>query len=233
MKHDWSTEELAAQWSLLPTEREFLGNKTGATRLGFAVLLKFFQAGGRFPRHAQEVPERAVEYVARQVGVLAAEWLQYEWQGRSIEYHRAQIRSFLGFREASVEDGEALAAWLSEHVLNQDRQMDRLKATLMERCRSLHIEPPTQDRIDRLVRSAIHQHEERFCEALLTRLPVGTQARLDALLLPSKPFSYEKGQQLGRSLLQETSGRSRPRQSGDRPRVRSPNWNRSVPCSCP
>jgi hypothetical protein len=27
---------------------------------------------------------------------------------------------------------EALAAWLSEHVLNQDRQM--------ERCRSLHIE---------------------------------------------------------------------------------------------
>jgi hypothetical protein len=121
MKHDWSTEELAAQWSLLPTEREFLGNKTGATRLGFAVLLKFFQAGGRFPRHAQEVPERAVEYVARQVGVLAAEWLQYEWQGRSIEYHRAQIRSLLGFREASVEDGEALAAWLSEHLLNQDR----------------------------------------------------------------------------------------------------------------
>jgi hypothetical protein len=53
--------------------------------------------------------------------VLAAEWLQYEWQGRSIEYHRAQIRSLLGFREASVEDGEALAAWLSEHLLNQDR----------------------------------------------------------------------------------------------------------------
>ena len=39
MKHDWSPVELAAQWSLLPTEREFLGNKTGATRLGFAVLL--------------------------------------------------------------------------------------------------------------------------------------------------------------------------------------------------
>jgi hypothetical protein len=81
--------------------------------------------------------------------------------------------------------------------------MDRLKAALMERCRSLHIEPPTQDRIDRLVRPAIHQHEERFCEALLTRLPVGTQARLDALLLPSEHFSYEKGQEPGRSLLQE------------------------------
>jgi hypothetical protein len=32
----------------------------------------------------------------------------------------------LRFRVFVVEDGEALAARLSEHVLNQDRQMDRL-----------------------------------------------------------------------------------------------------------
>jgi hypothetical protein len=63
MKRDWSTEELAAQWSLLPSEKRLLGNKTGATRLGFAVLLKFFQAEGRFPRHAQEIPESIVGYI--------------------------------------------------------------------------------------------------------------------------------------------------------------------------
>ena len=89
MKHDWSTEELAAQWSLLPTEKEFLGNKTGATRLGFAVLLKFFQAEGRCPRHAQEVPESVVAYISRQVGVEPTEWFNYKWRGRTIEYHRA------------------------------------------------------------------------------------------------------------------------------------------------
>jgi hypothetical protein len=65
MKHDWSTEELAAQWNLLPTE--------------------------------------------------TTEWLHYEWRGRTIEYHRAQIRARLGLRQATVEDGEALAVWLEDY----------------------------------------------------------------------------------------------------------------------
>jgi hypothetical protein len=43
MKRDSSADELVAQWTLLPNELALLGNKTGATRLGFAVLLKFFQ----------------------------------------------------------------------------------------------------------------------------------------------------------------------------------------------
>ena len=112
----------------------------------------------------------AVEYLSRQIGVPTAEWRQYDWDSRAAKYHRTQIRAQLGFREATVEDGEALAVWLDEHVLHQDRQMERLRDSLLERCRTLHIEPPTLDRLDRLIRSAIHQHEERFCSALLVRL---------------------------------------------------------------
>ncbi|GAA3466566.1 hypothetical protein [Nonomuraea roseola] len=40
---------------------ELVGNKTGATRLGFGLLLKFFEKEGRFPRHAGEVPRAAVD----------------------------------------------------------------------------------------------------------------------------------------------------------------------------
>ena len=58
MKREWAAEELAEHWTLLPDERELLANKTGVTRLGFAVLLKFFQAESRFPRASQEVPWR-------------------------------------------------------------------------------------------------------------------------------------------------------------------------------
>ena len=50
MKRDWHADELAEHWTLLPGERPLLANKTGATRLGFAVLLKFFQYEGCFPR---------------------------------------------------------------------------------------------------------------------------------------------------------------------------------------
>ena len=202
MKREWPAEELADQWTLLASERGLLANKSGATRLGFAVLLKFFQTEGRFP-HSQEISGAAVEYLARQIGVPAAEWIQYDWDSRAAKYHRTQIRDQLGFREATVEDGDALALWLDEHVLHQDRQMERLRDSLLERCRALRIEPPTQDRLDRLIRSAIHQHEERFCNALLARLPAETQAQLNALLLPAESFHETVGREPGRAFLQE------------------------------
>jgi hypothetical protein len=51
--------------------------------------------------------------VARQVRVEPAEFGLYEWPGRTIEYHRAQIRSHLGFRERAVVDAEQLTQWLA------------------------------------------------------------------------------------------------------------------------
>jgi hypothetical protein len=42
-------------------------NKTGTTRLGFALMLKFFELEARFPRHADEITSAAVDYVSSQV----------------------------------------------------------------------------------------------------------------------------------------------------------------------
>lgn len=57
-------------------------NKSGATRSGSALLLKFFEAEARFPESAREVPSVPVEYVAQQVQVLAGAWAEYDWQAR-------------------------------------------------------------------------------------------------------------------------------------------------------
>ncbi len=38
MKRNWSPEELVEHWTLLPNELDLLANKTGPTRLGFAIL---------------------------------------------------------------------------------------------------------------------------------------------------------------------------------------------------
>ncbi len=90
MERELSAEQLAEQWTLDATDWEWLANKSGATRLGFAALLKFFAAVGRFPRERDEVTAAAVEFVAGQVRVPAAAWLEYRWEGRTFEYHRAQ-----------------------------------------------------------------------------------------------------------------------------------------------
>lgn len=49
MRHDWDPEDLIAYWTLLDSDWQLVVNKTGATRLGFLALLKFFEIGGRFP----------------------------------------------------------------------------------------------------------------------------------------------------------------------------------------
>lgn len=69
MKRCWNAEELAEHWTLSAEEFSLLANKTGSTRLGFALLLRYFQIEGRFPLYRQEIPDTAVAHVAKQVGV--------------------------------------------------------------------------------------------------------------------------------------------------------------------
>src|SRR5271155_598143 len=179
---DQAGEDTDDRWTLRASDRALLGNKIGTTRLGFAVLLKVFQTEGRFPRRPEGVPVAAVEAIARQIGAPAAAWRSYDWRSRAVAYHRAQIRDALGFREATQDDAEALSRWLESQVSALEHRSDRLLVAARERCRSLCIEPPSPDRLDRLVRSVVHRHEEALCAALLTRLPAETAAGLDALL---------------------------------------------------
>ena len=47
MKRHWDEQELAEHWSLTHDEFELLRNRTERSRIGFAVLLKFFQVSER------------------------------------------------------------------------------------------------------------------------------------------------------------------------------------------
>ncbi|MGY4765284.1 DUF4158 domain-containing protein [Kribbella sp. CWNU-51] len=106
-------DELVEQWTLLDDEQGLVFGKGDAGKLGFVLLLKFYVRHGRFPRGRGELPDDAVRFVADQVKVPASEIGLYEWTGRTIERHRAQIRRHLGFRECSVEDADKLAGWLA------------------------------------------------------------------------------------------------------------------------
>jgi hypothetical protein len=59
-------DELVEHWTLLDDEQELIAGKRGPTRLGFALLLKFYTRAGRFPRGRGELPNDAVAFVARQ-----------------------------------------------------------------------------------------------------------------------------------------------------------------------
>jgi hypothetical protein len=182
MKTNWTTEDLVASWLVLPEDQKLIGKKQGATRLGFTLMLKFFQLRGRFPSGPYEIPSEAVQFVAQQVGIDPGVWKDYPWQGRSWERHRAFIRKHLGFREATIPDAETLQAWLIAEVLDVESRIDRLKETVLERCRKLLIEPPADEQIRRLIISALQEHENCFCKNNLQSLGLSVLKRLDALI---------------------------------------------------
>ena len=105
-----------------------------------AALLKFFEYEGRFPRNRGELPQSAIEFLAQQVHVPADAWSEYRWEGRTFEYHRAQIRTALGFREGTAEDIEAMRQWMLIHLLAHERNVDRLKDAVAARCGEVRVE---------------------------------------------------------------------------------------------
>lgn len=171
-------------WTLTPADRPLIAAKSRANRLSFAVLLLFFRVHGRFPRAPEEIEPDAIANAERQLGNGLAPGKFPKISGRTGERHRAEIRTLLGFREATVADGKALTEWLRDHVVADSRDIDQLTNALEHHCRTLRMEPPGPDRIERIVRAALHAHDERFCAEIHGRLPPATQTRLDALLSP-------------------------------------------------
>lgn len=74
MPQEYAGEDLIVDWTLLPTEEAVVDNKRGPARLGFAVLLTFFQREGRFPQRPQDVSPAVVAHWAAQVGIPPEQW---------------------------------------------------------------------------------------------------------------------------------------------------------------
>jgi TnpA family transposase len=174
--------DLVEHWTLVGDERDLVAAKHSDTQLGFALLLKFYGRFGRFPRGRSELHDDAVEFVARQLGVSAGAVGFYEWSGRTIKRHRAEIRAYLGFRECTVADAEDLALWLAGGYAQEERRYELARDALLAEFRSRSIEPPTPDRVERIVRSGLHQAEKILTGRVAGRLPPEVRARLLALV---------------------------------------------------
>ncbi|MGW7260688.1 Tn3 family transposase [Streptomyces sp. NPDC054834] len=182
MRQEWPPEELLASWTPVDSDWKLVANKTGATRLGFCLLLKFFELEGRFPDLLEETPQAAVEYIAGLVKVPAADFAKYSLTGRTAEYHRAQVREALGFRPATLVDEEHLTAWLTAEVCPVELMVDRQREALLVECRARKIEPPGRTRIEKVLVAARGRWEKAFCTRTIERLGDAGTARLLALV---------------------------------------------------
>ena len=171
MSQRWDVDELVRQFTLLPEEINFIGINSTHNQLGKAVLLKWFQYEKRFPESKAKVSKEIIEYVGKQLSIEADSFKDYQWDGRTIKEHRRQIREWLGFHPATVDDQKRLSEWLEEEVLPEEHRREHLAQRAYQRLSESQIEPPTEGRMARLVRSALYQYEQSFFENTAAHLP--------------------------------------------------------------
>ncbi|MEU0820214.1 DUF4158 domain-containing protein [Streptomyces mirabilis] len=180
MRREWSSEDVVACWTPVGSDWDLVANKSGPTRLGFVLMLKFFELEGRFPPFVEEFPQAAVDYVADVVKVPTEDLAKYDLSSRSAKGHRTQIRAALGFRPATRADEERLTAWLADEVCPVELVEDRLREALFVQCRSDRIEPP--GRVERIVTAARARSDRAFCAQTGVRLGEVCAGRLLALV---------------------------------------------------
>lgn len=182
MKRNWELDELIEHFTLTPQEMWLIGNKTDETRLGFVVMLKYFQHEGQFPNQRNQIPPVVVEYIAKQINCDPELFPLYDWSRRVVSYHRSRIREFLGVREPTVEDFDNISTWLADHVLTHDYDLERVRDAAYGRFRELNVEPVTPDRIEQLIRSAIRAYEDRLFISIHQGIPQTSLLKIDELI---------------------------------------------------
>lgn len=122
-------------------------------------------------------------------------FFEYNWQSRSIKYHRAQVREYFGFREVTVADTDAAARWLIDKILPYTISYETQHEGILQYFRESKIEPPSPERIKRLLRSAQSKFEENLTNQIYEQLSPETILRiLDLLEIKEAKSPDENGE---------------------------------------
>src|SRR6266487_2803031 len=98
-------DELIEHWTLVGDELDLLTGRTGPSRLGLALWLKFFIMKGCFPAGRSELPDGAVGWVASRVKGSASGLGLLGGEVCSRERHVQRVREALlaRLREEQIE----------------------------------------------------------------------------------------------------------------------------------
>jgi TnpA family transposase len=213
LKKTFSHDELVNNFSLSIQELRLLKNKTGATRLGFAVMLKVFQNELKFPNSKSEVPKTIVKFISKQVDVNFERFSEYNWDidNRTINHHRKQIRKFFDYKEISANDYKDLKEWLYKYILPYEHKFNYIIKESNQRFRDLKIELPSQIHLERVVSSAINTFEEELFKNTFKKIPNLTLKKIDRFIDSMTNESNEHDSKYGEinlTLIKSMPGRT-------------------------
>ncbi|MCU7939830.1 MAG: Tn3 family transposase [gamma proteobacterium symbiont of Bathyaustriella thionipta] len=189
MKRNWSEQELSQYWTLSSSEQVLLDNKTDEVCLKLALFLKFFQIEARFPTHRNEIPTISLDHIKEQLDISTESTIQVDWNSRTSQRIKQQIRQHTGFRYHTQEDKDNFVLWLKTDILFKDHEFKYLEDVASSWFKERNIEIPGLSRLNRLIQSAVQNYETSFFNKITHSLSEKTKKALSELLTENNPDS--------------------------------------------
>ena len=163
MKQCWSGGELAEFWTLSSAEKRFFRSAHTAGAIGPRRAAQVFPVGRPIPSLPQRgtVSRRRLRgRTARGAGVRLVRL--------SVERPQRQSGTASNFAPSSASDklpmmtSSLSSAGSARKSLPQDQDPRHLRSAVLDWCREHFVEPPSSDRIDRIISAAVRSFETAF-----------------------------------------------------------------------
>lgn len=151
-------------------------------KLGFALLLKYFQLEGRYPKHIKDIDPFMLICIANQLNITLSVSDDYDWEGRSTERYRQEVRELLGYRKAKASDVNRLKLWLKDEIFPRVTKPSEFIEYAYHYFREKHIEPFASSKIEEYINSSHSQFEKKLFGSIYKHLSNQTMDLMDKLL---------------------------------------------------
>ena len=179
MPHD----DLAVYFFLSDDDaREVNRQREPFNRLGYALQLCTLRYLGFVPTDFKATPEVAVTFVAAQLGLAPRVLALYD-KRRTQSAHRRYVRAYVGFRQATPLEVDAVHTWLLARALEHDKPTWLLQLACAKRYRERLVRPGVP-RLERFVATAREQAHDATFRQLTPLLTDARKTLLDGLLQP-------------------------------------------------
>jgi TnpA family transposase len=155
---------------------------TAENKLAFAVMLKFFQTEGRYPTKKDVIHQSMSYSLSIQLNCYNINLDNYDWNSRTAERFRQEIRLLLRYRKATVADSKKLIDWLVVQILPQAPTFPQIAEKAYQFFAECCLEPYKESQLDHYIATACHRFEQQFFADIFKQLTNTTMDSLDVLL---------------------------------------------------
>jgi len=175
------------RWQFTEEELSLARTKYKKSQLYFALQLKHYEHSMEFIEDITSLSTKTIYAVAKKLE-LPSQLKPLSNKTQAI--YRQEIREYFQSKAVSAGDELLIKNWLTDTVFpHESLGMEQLKERASDFLIKHKVEPLSEGALERVIKSAKHQHEEAWFESIHMGLDPESKNHLDKLLIVEKNVS--------------------------------------------